>query len=247
MIFCFSFFTYNVQRFIKFKSTNKDSSKLGKRLQWISKQKNLLTILSIIFGIIGIGCSFYVHFLSFAVLIPMGVLSFFYVVPILPFYKKSLTLREIPYFKIFIIGFVWSLIIIGLPTLNTSHFPYFNIDYPIALLQVFLFTIAITLPFDIRDIEYDKANNLKTIPQLLGVKNTIILSEFLLISSIILLYISDIKNHHFYGLLTGHIIAMIVISFTKKEREELFFAAIIEGLIIVLYLCVLISEYCFSL
>jgi hypothetical protein len=40
---------------------------------------------------------------------------------------------------------------------------------------------------------------------------------------------------------------MVVIAFSKKERSELFFAGLVEGLILVIYVCVLISEYSFSL
>jgi 4-hydroxybenzoate polyprenyltransferase len=213
----------------------------------MAKNKNSLVVLPIIASIIGMGCAYFLNPICFLILIPMGALSMFYVIPLIPFYDKSPTLRDIPYLKIFIIGFVWSLIIIGLPTLSSSGALYFNIEYFFALLQVFLFTIAITLPFDIRDVDYDKDNNLKTIPRLLGVINTIILAEILLIGSILLLYNSNISSNHFYGLFIGHFITMVVISFSKKERSELFFAGLVEGLILVIYVCVLISEYSFSL
>ena len=247
MVFCFSFFTYNFQRYIKFRSSPEKTVALGSRLTWIVKTKNLLTILSVISGAIGLACTYFLNPLCFLILIPMGALSAFYVVPIIPFYKKSPTLREIPYLKIFVIGFVWSLIIIGLPTLNTSPLLFFKPNYLLALLQVFLFTVSITLPFDIRDIDYDKNNGLKTIPHRLGVKKTILLAEIILLASLFLLYDVNILSHHFYGLLIGHLVAMVVIAFSKKERSELFFAGLVEGLVIVLYGCVLISNYFYAL
>ncbi len=246
MVFCFSFFTYNFQRFIKFRSATNDASQPGKRLQWIAEKKSPLMILSLIFGIVGLGCSYFLNPFCFLILIPMGALSTFYVIPIIPFYKKSPTLRDIPYLKIFVIGLVWSLIIIGLPTLETSNFIGINTKYFAGILHVFLYTIAITLPFDIRDIDYDKNNGLKTIPRLLGVTKTIILSELLLIGSIVLLYYSKLIPQHFFGLMMAHIVTMIVIAFSKKERPELFFAGLVEGMVLLLYICVLISEYCFS-
>ena len=248
MVFCFTFFTYNIQRFIKFKKKLSNSNIIGNRLKWIAAQKNNLTILSVIAGIIGLGCTYYIHLKSFIILIPMGILSFFYVIPIIPFYKKSPTLREIPYLKIFVIAFVWSLIIVLLPLIDSNSGSTFNWnEILLALLQNFCFVIAITLPFDIRDIDYDNSSKLKTIPRYLGVTKTIILAEFLLIGAIVFLYNSNVAAKHFYGLLIGYIITMIVIAFSKKERSELFFAGLIEGLILVLYGCVLISEYCFSL
>jgi len=247
MVFCFSFFTYNFQRFIKFRSSSEQNTALGSRLTWIVKKKNPLTILSVISGAIGLACTYFLNSLCFLILIPMGALSAFYVIPIIPFYKKSPTLREVPYLKIFVIGFVWSLIVIGLPTLNTSPILFFKPDYLLGLLQVFLYTVSITLPFDIRDIDYDRNSQIKTIPQRLGIKKTILLSQILLFGSIVLLYKINILSHHFYGLLIGHLVAMFVIAFSKKERSELFFAGLVEGLVIVLYGCLLISEYFSSL
>ncbi len=242
MVFCFSFFTYNIQRFIKSNSTAKKPTKTGSRLEWIYKQKNALIILSAITGITGLSFTFFIHPSSFIVLIPMGFLSFFYVVPIIPFYNKIPRLREIPYLKIFVISFVWSLIVIALPKLNSLHVFHIDSNNTLALLQVFFFTIAITLPFDIRDMDYDQ-KNLKTIPLFLGVNKTIILSEILLLTSITLLYISDIAVNHFFGLLFGHILTMIIISFSNQKRKELFFAGLVEGTVIILYTCLIISDY----
>jgi 4-hydroxybenzoate polyprenyltransferase len=247
MVFCFSFFTYNFQRFVKFRSTTVDTSEPGSRLQWITKKKSPLMVLSLLSGIIGLGCTYFLNPFCFLILIPMGALSTFYVIPIIPFYKKSPSLREIPYLKIIVIGLVWSLIIIALPTLETSDFIAINPKYFIGILQVFLYTIAITLPFDIRDIDYDKNNDLKTIPRLLGVTKTIILSELLLIGSLFLTYNSDLTIEHSIALMVGYIITMIVIAFSKKERPELFFAGLVEGMVLILYISVLISEYYFSL
>jgi 4-hydroxybenzoate polyprenyltransferase len=211
------------------------------------KEQFFLTIASIIAGVIGLACTYFLNPLCFLILIPMGALSTFYVVPLIAFYTRSPTLRAIPYLKIFIIGFVWSLIVVALPFVD-SQYTIANariVNLKLEIFQNFLFIIAITLPFDIRDIDYDKSSQLKTIPLFLGVTKTILLSEVLLISSILLLYISNITPYHFYALLIGHLLTMFVIAFSKKERSELFFSGAVEGLIIVNYGCVLIAEIYF--
>lgn len=251
MVFCFSFFTYNIQRFIKFETKFKNPTGLGQRLQWMSKQKKPLAILSLFFGVIGLFFTVYIYSMSFIVLIPMGILSIFYVIPIVPFRKNIPSLREIPYLKILIIGLVWSLTIVWLPFIDSHFIDLYKSNSNnlliIPTLQVFLFIIAITLPFDIRDIDYDKSSHLKTIPQFLGLEKTIFLSEILLIGSAILLCSLDISKSHLYAILIAHIVSMIIIPFSNKTRKELFFAGVIEGLIIILYVCVIISEYFFSL
>lgn len=249
MVFCFSFFTYNFQRFLKFRPSLTNYTKPGNRIKWMIQEKSILTISSIVAGIIGLACTYFIHPICFLLLLPMGGLSTFYVVPLIPFYKKSPTLREIPYLKIFIIGLVWSIIVVALPLLDSqatlTNSILFNSKLEIG--QNILFIIAITLPFDIRDLDYDKKNNLKTIPLFLGVTKTILLSEALLIASITLLYNLNITSYHFFALFIGHLITMLVIAFSKKERSELFFTGVVEGLILVNYGCVLISEYFFSL
>jgi len=247
MVFCFTFFTYNGQRLIRIKEKLISTKNLSEHLKWVIKHESLLSILCIASGIIGLFCAFFIHPSSWIILIPMGILSTLYVFPLLPFYKNYPSLRKLPYIKIFIIGLVWSLIIVYLPILETQSIIKLDLNLFLALLQNFLFIIAITLPFDVRDILFDETSNLKTIPRLIGVKKTIILSEVLLVVSIIILYFLLPNRSHFYGLLIGYLITMILISFTNIKRKDLFFAGLIEGTVLILYFSTLILEYLFSL
>ena len=130
---------------------------------------------------------------------------------------------------------------------NASDFLHFSQKIGLTLLQNFLFIIAITLPFDVRDLKFDEKTNLKTIPRLIGVKGTILFAELLLVGSITLLYILLPNPIHFYGLLIGHLITMFLILFTAEKRTELFFAGLVEGTVLILYFSVLITDYLFSL
>lgn len=247
MVFSFTFFTYNGQRLIRLKEKLIHSENLNEGVKWVITHRITLSILSIFFGIIGIICSYYIHPNSWWLLVPMGALSTTYVIPIIPFYKNCPSLRDIPYVKIFIIGLVWSLIIVGLPMLDTQSILKIDIKLILALTQNFLFIIAITLPFDVRDIKFDEITNLKTIPRLIGVKKSILLSETLLIGAITLLYFTLPKTTHFYGLLVGHLITMLLISFTTQKRKELFFSGLIEGTVLLLYFSSILTDYLFSL
>ena len=244
MAFSFTFFIYNGQRLFRLRQKLLQPESIGERLQWVIKHKTPITIFSIIFGLIGLVCSFFINPYCFIILIPMGGLSIFYVVPVFP---KSPPLRELPYLKIAVIGLVWSIAIVWLPFLDApkqiTHgfdFQYLIQSTIICSIPVFFFVVAITLPFDIRDIEFDKISNLKTIPQFLGVKKAKVLSEILLVGSIFLFYNLPIGSY-FYSLLVGHIITMAIIAFTSKKRKELFFAGLIEGTVLILYGCVLIT------
>lgn len=247
MVFSFTFFTYNGQRLIRLKEKLIHPENLSEGIKWTIKHKIILSVFCIFLGIVGMICNLYIHPTSWLILIPMGILSTTYVIPIIPFYKNCPSLRDLPYLKIFIIGLVWSLIIVGLPMLDTQSILKINTKLILALTQNFLFIIAITLPFDVRDLKFDEIINLKTIPRLIGVKNSILLAEILLLISIIILFFLLPNLAHFYGLLIGHLITMFLILLTTQKRKELFFTGLIEGTVLLLYFSVLITDYLFSL
>ena len=251
MIFCFTFFTYNMQRIVKFKLYKVNINNVGERLRWVKKNILVLKISSIIFGIIGLLCTYYININCWLILIPMGACSFFYVIPLLPFYKKSPTLRKIPFLKIFVIALVWCIVIVGIPLIDSQLLNVNNSGsiklFLLTLLQVFLFVIGITIPFDIRDINYDKLDKLKTIPNTIGIIPSIFFAEFSLICSIWIMYIIHGNNNPFYVLFFGHLITMIMIMNSSDKRKELFFSGWVEGCVLILYCSVLIADYFYFL
>ncbi len=240
MVFCFTYLTYNGQRIFRLKKYKK----IGERLQWVVNHQTALRITSITFGLIGFVCLFFIHPISWWLIIPMGFLSMFYVIPI-PFIKKGL--RNIHYLKVFIIALVWALIIIGLPFIDGMKTIVLDTTSALAFIQCFVFILAITLPFDVRDIDFDKADELKTIPQLIGIKGTILFAELLLISSTLIYYYNNVRAHYFLALLIGHIITMIIVALTNKNRMELFYAGWVESSVIILWLCVITADFLSSL
>jgi 4-hydroxybenzoate polyprenyltransferase len=190
-------------------------------------------------------------FLSFQLLkfiAPLAFLSIFYVVPFFNLNGKKIALRNYPYIKIIIIAIVWSFVTTALPFLNHSNDMFdYNQNFILLITEQFLFILAITLPFDIRDLRYDLAANVKTIPAKIGVKKTIVLAELLLVVFMILKYYQLNLNHISYEQFTATSIAFLItgilIAFSSPKRPELFFSGLIEGTMILMYLAVLIFEY----
>jgi len=243
MVFSFTFFTYNGQRLYRLNQKILQPENLGERLLWIIRHKTILTIFTALSGFIGLLCTFFINPYCFLILIPMGGLSIFYVIPIIPFYKKSPSLRDIPYLKIIVIGITWAIAIVWLPMVDIKfHIGMNPSTLLFSILQVFFFVFAITIPFDVRDIKFDKLNHLKTIPRLIGIKGSVIFSEIILIGSIFLLYNLPVVGAYFYPLLIGHVITMLIIAFTNEKRNEIFFAGLVEGTVFILYSCVLITN-----
>ena len=103
-----------------------------------------------------------------------GVFTFFYAVP-LPFSKNLRTLAGI---KIFVVALVWAGATVIVPVISATEELY--VDIWISFVQRIFIVIVLTLPFEIRDLQYDQSN-LKTLPQLFGLKNVKIFGILLLI------------------------------------------------------------------
>ena len=92
-------------------------------------------------------------------------------------------------------------------------------------LYIFLYVIAITLPFDVRDYHFDN-ESIITIPHLFGAKATYFLSIIILF----FLFIISLEN---YGLLLFISISLIIILPSYKLRSEYYYLFILDGLLLV--------------
>lgn len=242
MVLCFTFITYNGQRLFRLKQKVSTYRSLGERLKWVVKHQKILSIFSGLAGLIGFIGLFFINSACWVLLIPMGILSLFYVVPI-PFVNKSF--REINYAKIFLIALVWSLIIVGLPFIESLGLDIEIKTFFLAFGQCFLFILAITLPFDVRDLPFDKNSDLKTIPLVIGIDKTIILTQVLLSISMIIFQILPISKNNLFALMIGHCLAIIITLFTSEKRKELFYAGWVESTVLILWISVFLSDYLF--
>jgi hypothetical protein len=152
----------------------------------------------------------------------------------------SFNLRSIPFLKIFLIALVWSYVTCLMPLL------YYNIqiDYYLmdCLLQRFLFVLAVSLPFDIRDMKVDR---IRTIPNTVGVVKSKYFGWFCLLIIQIILIIDLVNNvitlPIFLALFISLEITSVVLYFTNARRSKFFYGIIVEGLSIIMCLFVLCS------
>jgi len=133
---------------------------------WIDANKIAIIILSLVSLIAMCYLSFEFKKKAMLSLVPFFLMTFFYVVPIGRFFSNNISLRTVAGIKIFIIAFCWAGVTVIFPLLNYGV-PITS-DVLIVFVQRFFFIVAITIPFDVRDLSHD-ADGLKTIPQLIGV------------------------------------------------------------------------------
>jgi len=118
------------------------------------------------------------------ILILLG-LTGFYALPVLP---QAKNLRSLGGLKIFLVAVVWSGITVILPYTEIDR--VFIWDDWVEVVQRILLVLVLLIPFEIRDLAYDKPE-LKTIPQRIGVSQTKIFGSLLVLFFFFLTFIKD--------------------------------------------------------
>lgn len=219
LVFLATLFSYNFQRLIRF---NVIENKTSERLIWMDNNKNLIKYLTIFSFSISLFLTFYYLTIEEIFLtIPAFVLVIFYATF---FNKRKKGLRDLPLVKIFIISAVWAYVLGIFPLLISGHL----VETKLVFIDKFCFILAITIPFDIRDLSFDKEQQ-KTLPMILGIYGAKAVA-------IIALGISLYINHWFVDnqlvLITFYALALLLVLLSSRNKSELYFSGMIDGLLV---------------
>ena len=170
--------------------------------------------------------------------IPVVIIALGYTMAVIPTKDGAARLRDVPYLKVFLIVGVVTYVTTLLPLLYTTNYGHFgSANLTLIVLGRALFLFAITLPFDIRDLNFDKQTNLKTIPGKFGVDKT----RFISVSLISVFIITECARYIFYSgqltvflaLLVSGIIAAGFILKARPSGSEYFYSLGLEGTMII--------------
>ncbi len=198
---------------------------LNERFRNIKALRGLIAtlfILSVVLG--GVAFWFLQRSTQWALVLP-AILSLGYV---LPFWKNK-RLRDFHFIKIFLVAGVWAYVSVFLPAMELG----LDLDWSLYLIfsERAFFVFAITLPFDIRDMEIEKANGVKTIPALIGAKNSIYLG-------LLLLLIWGLGNYYLYPMYTASLmlglglITGMVIAFSYPRKADWYYTGLLDGMML---------------
>jgi len=223
-VFLSTLLSYNLIRFVRLNTIKNWYN------NWITKNTKALYFISAI-GLLGtLYYSIQLRFKAILTLIPFALATIFYVIPI-----KKKSLRKIARLKIFLIAISWAGITVLFPLIQ--NYMTIRITDWITFIQRILIVIIITLPFDIRDIEYD-AKELKTLPQQIGIKKTKIIGILLLISFLILELFKSEKT--IINLLIIAIISGTLLIKATKKQTKYYSAFFVEAIPILWYILVMV-------
>lgn len=230
-------FTYNFQRLVKL-SERPEYVEAG-RNNWLFRNRRILAVVTIFAGFGSLALFFRFDFLSMALLVGSGILSVLYAVR-LGKLGSAKALRDLPYLKLYLIGIVWMISTTLIPLVHSS---YFFVEYLPFLLERIAFIIAITIPFDIRDIALDTVQQ-RTVPQLVGIPVARRIANVWLgiaaASSAFLCYLNLYDLTELIGLLISYIVSGVLIVNSSPDKDEMYFTGWIDGVILLQALLVIL-------
>lgn len=160
-----------------------------------------------------------------------GGITFLYAIPFLPkkwYLDAQQNLRDISGLKVYIIALVWSGVTVILPLVNNQV--GFSEDVIVTVIQIFIFVIALMLPFEIIDLRYDSLK-LATIPQKIGVKRTKLLGLVLLLIFYLSEFFKDtIQTDYLIIQLIVCLVLGIFILFANQNRRKYYTSFWLEAL-----------------
>lgn len=233
LVFSATLVIYALHRLISLKKINK--SLHTQRYKTIKNHALHIQIYALIAVIIGVVSFFYLQRTTQLLLVLPALLSVAYVVPFLGDNKKRL--RDINFVKIFLIAGVWAYVTVVLPFAELGLLATADLWFWAAERAIFIFMI--TLPFDIRDWEIDRAAGVRTLPAFIGVGATLFLAAVMLLiwlGIVFLLYPLAV----FYALLSSGLTTYGLVLLSPKQAHDYYFTALMDGTMIVQFLLIAI-------
>ena len=232
--------SYNLHRIV---ALNNPNNKHKEVIKW--SHSNLMVIY-FLFGFGALACLILFWGLSPLIqiyLLVLGALTLFYSVPFL-FFSRFKSLREINGLKIFLIAFVWMFATVVLPI--TEKVFLINSDVTFYLcLERFLFIFLITIPFDIRDSNQDKLENIKTLPLILGVNGSKYFGYCIgvLLFGLLAMYHPLLEDSSMViPMVLTYLVSLFLLFKSDENASDNFFLFFVDGTVVLLFLLLVFGK-----
>lgn len=241
LVFFATLLVYNLDRLA---SGGEDRLDPSPRHQWVRRHQGVLL------GVLGVAalgvaaCVLLLPWHIFLALVPLGVLSVGYSLPVLSWGgRRHRRLKELPGLKIFMIALVWAVATVSLPAWLAGRAPWQGQVLALTVERA-LFIMAITLPFDVRDMGKDRGAGILTLPHLLGVEGTRRLAIGLVLASWLVGALAvGVATAHALALAVSALATCALLSALHARRGELYYALWMEGTMLAQAVCVLVAGW----
>jgi len=230
LVFCATLVVYNLDRLVEPKPGD------SRHERWVEPRRGVLWALT---ALAAAGCVATLLWLSptarWSLVLP-ALLALGYCLPIAPFQTRDAhaprwrRLKEVPGAKLLLIGVVWAYATAVLPAIDAGA-GFASGGVYVLLLGRLLFILAVALPFDVPDIERDRASGVVTLPQWLGIDGAR-RAALLLATG----YVVCAALHPWpaaAALVVGGGVTLVLLSQMSERRGVLYYAVGLDGLLLV--------------
>lgn len=193
-------------------------------------------------GLAGMSVSFFfLHPVQRLPLMILGAITLAYSFPIIRIGANRRRFREIFFIKIFIISTVWALATVLLPAMDLDFFPA---GTWLLFVERILFIFAITIPFEIRDMEQEKRWGNTTLPVILGIRDSKRLAWLFLIlySGLVLFHWSQFSMNDGVALamVLSALAAAWTVYLTDENKNNFFYKFFVDGTMMLQFIFVIL-------
>lgn len=167
---------------------------------------------------------------QYLTLLPI-ILSAGYALPFLPGKRR---LRDLSYVKFLLVGLSWAWVTVVLPA--AGHKVFNDKLIWIMFVARFSFITAIAITFDIRDLEIDRQQRVRTMPALVGIPATkamALLFLVIMVSSVWLNYqLGFYTVHHVIAFCISVFFTGVLIIHAKTCYADYYYSGLLDGMIL---------------
>ncbi len=238
LVFFATLVVYNLDRLVH--GADEDAVDRSDRHRWVARHRRGLFVLTAAAALGVASCLAAVSWTLALVLVPLGAVSLAYVLPVVMRRGRAgpMRLKEVPGLKIFVIAATWAAATVVLPAFEV-HAPVGSAAGVAA--ERFLFVFAICLPFDVRDLDRDRAMGIRTLPAILGLPATRILGVVTLAGAAALAagHYGLAASSPTWPLVATDALALGLVAAMTPSRGDLYYSLLLDGTLVVQALAVL--------
>ena len=222
LVFSATLIVYNLQRI--FYASIPASSGNSKRRIWIAKNQFLVKLFALV-GLGGLVVSLLFH--SWQIVLYMGPVLLLSIL-----YFSFLNLRNTALSKLLTLVMVWVLVSAVVPI--QMYAAQTNIwHYWLHVIGRFCFMAAICIPFDSRDLAIDAADNIDTIPQRIGERNSRWLALFFVFIHLVVLLLewqqAYIDDAQMLALFLSGMATSVIVYYSSSDKSDYYYVLGLDG------------------
>lgn len=230
LVLCATLLVYSLDRLVD--ASEEDTVDRTERHRWIDRYRRILWGVAVTSAVGAAAATLFVSTDILVALVPLGAVAAAYSLPVVWGPSGPYRLKDVAGLKIFVITLVWAGATAFLPALQVSG-ELVSTTVVFTVVERAIFIFALTLPFDIRDMERDRASDIRTIPLAIGPDRTRTLA-LVCIGAFALIAV----GHRGFGpgsaaipLVASAAVTAVLLWVATTERTELYYVGALDGMI----------------